>query len=350
MAIKHKKKIICILLLLATLGITQQKNSDKIIYLKGSPEEMGKQHALFAAKEIKLMISEYIGNEIIDGKLKKSSQTHITTMKESLPKWFLDELNACATATGIDPDVLLYAQCEGDIKSLPGCTTYVAFGSATHDGAVQFGRNFDYYGLDSTKECARIFVMKPSGKGNHSFISIGWTGILGGWTFYNDKGLFVANNLGGFNKKDPKGIPTLIMLRIIAQKAATVEEGIALIKKYPRMRGQAIIIGHIGDPEKGIKPSASVVLYDAEKVVVKPAVDGFAFHSSVGTDKDELLKTVKANKKIVCDSIKAAGNDITLHSVAINPAKNKLWVAHGTRFGSHKNNYISFDIKKLLNN
>lgn len=104
---------------------------------------------------------------------------------------------------------MLYAQCEGDIGSLPGCTTYVAFGEATHDGRVEIGRNFDYWGLESTEECVRVFAMRPQAEGHYSFISVGWAGILGGWTFYNEKGLFIANNLGGFGAKNPRGIPTL---------------------------------------------------------------------------------------------------------------------------------------------
>lgn len=319
-----------------------------IMRLEGTHKEMGQQHGNLAREHIRLMISEYIGDELIDGKLNDSARKKITAMKESLPEWFMDELNACADEVGLDRDVLLYAQCEGDIRSLPGCTTYVAFGDATHNGQVEMGRNFDYWGLDSIEECVRVFTVFPKKKGHYAFLSVGWAGILGGWTFYNEKGLFVANNIGGYNEKNPKGIPTLILQRMIAETAATVDEAIELIKRYPRMRGQAIILGHAGNPEEGIEPSAAVVLYDARTVTVKRPVGGFVFHSSTWTSKRRLRRHVKARKSNVYNSIRSAGTGITLHSVAIEPAAKTVWVAHGTRPGAHRGKYVPFNLRTLF--
>ncbi len=346
---QHKEKWILsgsLVLLACLLHVSVQ--AEDVLRLEGTPAEMGRQHGVLARKQIRLMVSEYVGDELVNGKLDKRMQKRITTMKGSLPKWFLDELNACADEVGLNRDVLLYAQCEGDIRRMPGCTAYVAFGEATHNGEVEIGRSFDYWGLKSTKECVRVFAISPKNKGHYAFISVGWAGILGGWTFYNEKGLFIANNLGGFTKKNPKGIPTLILQRIVAQKAATVDEAIKLIEQSPRMRGQAMVIGHAGDAEKGINPSAAVVLYDAEKVVVRRPVGGFVFHSSVGTEETTLRKNVKAKKREVYNAIKAAGNSITLHSVAIRPSTKSIWVAHGTRPGAHQGKYVLFNISELL--
>ncbi len=328
--------------------LSRQGWGEEILRLRGTPAQIGKQHGQLAKKHIRLMVSEYIGDQLVNGKLVETAQKQINTMKVALPEWFLAELNACADAAGLDRDVLLYAQCEGDIRSLPGCTTYVAFGEATHDGRVQMGRNFDYWGLESTEKCVRVFAVQPAMRDHLAFLSVGWTGILGGWTFYNEKGLFVANNLGGFSEKNPKGIPTLILQRIIAETASTVDEGIALIKKLPRMRGQAMVLGHAGDAASGVPPSAAVVLYDAKEVVVKRPEAGFVFHSSVGTDEVTLRRDVKTMTARPYDAIKAAGNRITLHSVAIDPAAGTLWVAHGTRPGAHQGAYIAHRLKKLL--
>ena len=158
----------------------------------------------------------------------ESLLARVRAMKPSLPGWYLQELAACAKAAGVDPDVLLYAQCEGDIRSLTGCSTYVAFGDATAGTGMEIGRSFDYWGFGSTESGAVILAVHPRKEDGYAFVSVGWAGILGGWTFINEKGVFVANNLRGGGKKDPKGIPTLIMERIIAQKAATVrkQEGV----------------------------------------------------------------------------------------------------------------------------
>ncbi len=322
--------------------------SAAVVCLAGSPEAIGTQHGKKLAAEIRTMIREYVAADLENGKLNAEMLARVRKMKPSLPEWFRRELAACAKAAEVDEDVLLYAQCEGDIKSLGGCTTYVAFGPATSDGKIEIGRNFDYWGLESTDKCAKIFVTIPNAGEGHAFVSVGWSGILGGWTFYNEKGLFVANNLGGFSERNPRGIPTLIMERIVAQKAATLEAAIALVRKGPRMRGQALIIGHAGDPAKGIKPSGAVVEYDGSRVEVTRAEDGFAFHSSMGRSAESVLSMLKEAGREPMDAIRGAGGSITLHSVAIRPLEGRIWVAQGTKSSAHLGTYMPYDLAKLF--
>ncbi|MFC1672071.1 C45 family autoproteolytic acyltransferase/hydrolase [Planctomycetota bacterium] len=327
---------------------TAPKKVDGVVRLEGTPAEIGRWHGRLLADGIRVMIGEYVAKDVEDGKLNATMLSRINKMKPSLPDWYMEELRACAKAVGIDEDVLLYAQCEGDIKSVGACTTYVAFGEATHDGGMEIGRNLDYWGLDSTDRVAIVLAVVPKPEDGYAFVSVGWTGILGGWTFFNEKGLFVANNLGGFNRKNPKGIPTLILERIVAQKAATVEEAIAMIKKLPRMRGQALVIGQVGDAAKGVKPDAAVVLYDAEQVDVTRHTKGFAFHTSIGTDRDRLVEILKQKRRKPITAIKWAGNRITLHSVAIRPQEWSMWVAHGRKPSAHLGKYVRHDIRSLL--
>ena len=294
------------------------------------------------------MIREYVGEDMASGRLKDSVLARVSAMKPALPEWYLRELAACAKAAGVDEDVLLYAQCEGDIKSLGGCTSYVAFGDATDDGKMEIGRNFDYWGLKSTEKCAMVFAVVPRPEDGYAFVSVGWTGILGGWTFLNERGLFVCNNVGGFNEKNPQGVPTLILERIIAQKAATVDEAIAIIKKTPRMRGQVLVIGQAGDTTARTAPSAAVVLYDAATVEVQMATNGFAFHTSAGTDRDRLLEMLKRPDRQPTDTIRSAGTYMTLHSVAIRPEDHAFWVAHGRRPSAQLGEYVRYDLRELL--
>jgi Acyl-coenzyme A:6-aminopenicillanic acid acyl-transferase len=319
-----------------------------VVRLSGTPEQIGRQHGEQLSAEIRTVIREYVAGDVENGRLRREMLARVRVMKPSLPDWYRRELAACARAAKVDEDVLLYAQCEGDIKGLGGCTTYVAYGGATADGSMEIGRNFDYWGLDSTERCAKVFAVIPERRDGYAFVSVGWAGILGGWTFYNEKGLFVANNLGGFSETNPRGIPTLIMERIIAQKAATLAEAIALIRKNPRMRGQALIIGQAGDAARGLAPAAAVVEYDGTRVEVTQAAGGFAFHSSAGTDPERLKRMLKRAKRKPAAAIYAAGTSITLHSVAIRPAEGKLWVAHGKPSRAHTGTYLEYLLPELL--
>jgi hypothetical protein len=178
-------------------------------------------------------------------------------------------------------------------------------------------------------------------------VAVGWSGILSGWTLFNDKGLFVANNLGGFAAKNPRGVPTLILARIVVQKAATVDEAVAIIRASPRMRGQAMVIGSAGDPEAGVAPDAAVVTYDAARVEVSRHAQGLAFDTSIGTPRERLREILRRPGRAATDAIKWAGVGITLHSVAIRPGENRMWVAHGRRSSAHLGEYVEYDIGTL---
>jgi len=307
---------------------------------------MGEQHGTSMADAIDVMISEYVGAEIEEDVLRADVLARIKAMKGALPDWYLRELTACAKAAGVDADVLLYAQCEGDIKSFWKCTSYVAYGEATDEGKVEIGRNFDYWGLGATDRCVKTFVFIPDPGDGYAFVSVGWSGILGGWTFYNEKGLFACCNLGGYASKNPTGVPALVLLRMIAQKAANVDEAVSLVRTTPRMRGAALVLGQSGGA--GSNPRGVVVQYDSERVDVEEAKDGLAFHSSVGTNRGTLRDILrKANRKPT-DAIHWAGNSITLHSVAIRPAENAIWVAHGLPEFAHRGGYVKYDLEELL--
>lgn len=319
-----------------------------VVRLTGSPEEIGRQHGTQLGRQIRIMLDEYVRDDLEGDWPGPAVLERVRRMKPSLPDWYRQELSACAQAAGIEEDVLLYAQCEGDVRSLGGCTAYVAFGQATPDGGVEMGRSFDYWGLESTRTCAIVLAVVPRPEDGHAFVAVGWSGILGGWTLFNDSGLFVGNNLGGFFEKDPLGIPTLILTRILAQKAGSLEEAIALVRSTPRMRGQALVIGWVGDPARGIAPQAARVEYGATTVRVTPAEAGFTSHSSVGTDPEELQAALRQPQRLPYGTIRAAGSTITLHSVAIRPAEGALWVAHGRPSSAHEGTYVRYDLRALL--
>ncbi|MBT4818596.1 MAG: hypothetical protein HON70_22995, partial [Lentisphaerae bacterium] len=206
-----------------------------VVRLTGSPEEIGRQHGTQLRDAIHTMVNDYVGNQPGWDTLGDEWLRRTRRMKAALPQWYLRELKACAAAAGIDEDVLLFAQCEGDIRGLGdggadddarlgGCTSYVAFGPSTANGHPEMGRNFDYWGLESTRECVIVLAVVPEPEDGYAFLSVGWAGILGGWTLVNEKGLFIANNLHYASAMNADGIPTLILERIIAQKAATIDE------------------------------------------------------------------------------------------------------------------------------
>jgi hypothetical protein len=325
------------------------------IHISGTPTEMGIQYGTLLKDSINRMAEDYIEKNVVDGNRGKLDELleRVRVMRPSIPKWYLDENDACAKVAGLDPDLMLLAQCEGDIISLgphssqfdpnaPGsCSGYVVFGNkAINGGDLQVGRNFDYIAVEVARLCSVVNYYTPQKKDGYAFVSVGWTGVLGGWTLVNTQGLVVANNLGGGHETNPNGIPTLIMTRILAQKAGTIDEALEIIKSNPRMRGQIIWLAQAGDSKTGRTDRAVAVEYDAKEVFVQEADQGvlittntnqcFANIREEPMYDDKYLALKKAIQTPSADRIiRQSAQSYTLHSVEVFPTKGYMVVAHG---------------------
>ena len=221
---------------------------------------------------------------------------------------------------------------------------------------MRVGRNFDYSGADFVRRVALVSRFNPA-DGN-AFLAVGWSGILGGWTLVNDKGLVVANHLGGGSKTNAKGIPTLILTRMIAQQASTVAEGIELIRTSPRMRGQIVWLAQDADPKTGRKARAVAVEYDAETIAVRASRDGLLVVTNtnlvLGQDApidqpscSRYRALIEAARDNVYRPITAAGQMNTLHSCEILLDQGYLILSHG-HVPAHEGSYIRHPLPKSV--
>lgn len=331
-----------------------------LLRAQGTPEEIGRAHGTLLGESIRLMLKEYVEEGVFRGDAARRDALldAVLEMRPALPEWYLRELAACAEAAGVDEDVLLLAQCEGDVQSLPGmggawgpspgdaCSAFVAFGSATHDGRMVAGRNFDYWAGPFYRRAALAMYVVPAPGDGYPFVSVGWAGVLGGWTFVNSQGLIVANHLGGGSAKNPRAVPTLIMNRILAQKAGTVDEAVDILRRTPRMRGQIIWLAQPGDAATGRPPRAVAVEYDAEQVFVREAEEGllvvtntnFAFGAPEGrplpppsSPWSPYVRLKRAAGRLSEGPLRAiaatAMRGFTLHSAEIFPEQARMDVA-----------------------
>lgn len=256
-----------------------------VLHLAGTPEAMGAQHGVLFKQNIRFLIDGYLvkGNAVISPNEADPRRAKLLAavrrVRASLPSDFLAELDACAQAAEVDPDVLLLAQCEGDVteaaaagRSSPAqaCSAYAAFGAATTDGRLECGRNMDYIlGADVGLHCSLVTYYRP--KSGHRFANIGVAGVLTGWTLVNDQGLVVANHLGGGHRSNLDAIPTLILTRSIAQNCGTVDEALAFIRASKRMHGQIVWLAQGADAATGRPARAVAVEFDAEQVALREA-------------------------------------------------------------------------------
>jgi len=259
-----------------------------VLHVEGTPEQMGEQHGRLLRKEIqqacKALIKDgYFGasyKRLIDG---------TKTMEKHQPPEFRRELKALAKAAGIDYLDCVAMQLFGDVdrgqpfvwdnyyragdddddRAGANCTSFAVFGPATKTGELICGRNLDFSDAGVGKYGSILMHARPD-KG-HAFVTVTWCGIINGWTLMNEKGLVTMNNTGyhAQNANVLEGISTCFMLRKVAQYAATVKEGVAIVKKGPRACGTNMLIAG------GKPPQAAMVEFDHKSVAVRPARKGY---------------------------------------------------------------------------
>jgi hypothetical protein len=328
-----------------------------VLRLSGTPEEMGRAHGELMRNGIRRALDLYLEQRVFADKVGRERRAQYLAaareLRGALPGWFIRELDSCAAGAGVDPDLLLVAQCLDDLADVvagrrlraQGCTSYAAFGPATAGGRLEAARNLDYAaGEPLAGNCALVTYYEPAPGEGHRFIAVGWAGMLTGGTLVNEHGLIVANHIGGGAKMRPDGVPALILTRMIAQKAATVEEGLKILDATPRMRGQIIWMAQEG---RDGRPSRAVAVeYDAQTVAVREAEDGVL----IVTNSNRLLPEARGESELGCGRTNALRRLIeerrgrldgsealtlgevfgnSLHVVRFRPAEGAIRVRHG---------------------
>jgi isopenicillin-N N-acyltransferase-like protein len=280
-------------------GTRQRMNGYLVLHLRGTPEQMGRQHGLLLKSYVQRMIRDLI----LEGEADTPEEharlvAGAMVMDEYLEPEFRQELRALAEAAEVDYGDLVLAQLFGDVqRALPRrsytsttswdtpsstyptddetpapdpwmqCTSFAVFGPATKTGECIVGRNMDFWDQGVSSWGAVLIHYKPDR--GIPFMTTSWAGIINGWTAMNARGIVTANNTSYDGKSDSlEGLSTCFMVRKVAQYAATVEEGVEIVENTPRACGTNLTIAG-GDP-----PNAAIVEYDHENVAVRWAEDG----------------------------------------------------------------------------
>jgi predicted choloylglycine hydrolase len=142
----------------------------------------------------------------------------------------LEELRALGEAAGLDYDVLLTLTLTApfDPDEIHACTVLAVLPERTVDGRPIVGRNYDYF-HDVSEEGATTYRTYPEGR----YASVGdcdiWVGREDG---LNEAGLFVGQAAFFVPGVQP-GLTFWLIGRMVLDRCATVDEGLALIRDVP---------------------------------------------------------------------------------------------------------------------
>ncbi len=215
-------------------GALYQSQGKTILIVSGTPEQMGAAHGRLLAEKIRKLTERVVymvgaADSVESGiwffdrmaEIERRAGPHV-------PARFVAECDALSEAAGVSQRDGRYANL---FPERFHCSGVAVRGKATADGRVIHARVLDYMRDINLQQSATVTVFLPDG--HHAWMSLGYAGFVGTVTAMNEKGLAIGE-MGGRGEGDWDGMPMSLLLRDIMERAATVEEGLEILRNTPR--------------------------------------------------------------------------------------------------------------------
>jgi hypothetical protein len=261
-----------------------------VIHLTGDPYERGRQHGTALGERIRHLRSCVI-DDLVFGKGPAMGTAFLTVlygilarMHPNIPRELRDEMRGVADGAKIAYRDVLLINCFDDIlhaliqlnpvlapvlhhrfvkpvlgwlgsppTPTPGfaCSAFALTGSASATGSPIHGRNLDYLINDGfvdpegivpreLRQHVVVFVVRPTR--GRAFASVCWPGFVGLVTALNMDGLSLACLTSTVSRETANGTPLLLLYRMIAQYAGTLDEAEWLLRGTRRTIGNNLTV------------------------------------------------------------------------------------------------------------
>ncbi|MCR4318365.1 MAG: C45 family peptidase [Planctomycetes bacterium] len=177
------------------------------------------------------------------------------------------------------------ARAETGIIESFGCSSAIAFGEKTADGARIFGRNQDYFGIGSYDKYPCVSFVEPDV--GYRFVCIAPVGLFtAGITAMNEKGLAIGLHSALTKNVNLGGVPILTAIHRVVQRCASIDEAAKMMEEIASTRGNVSgWLCHITDRVDGVA-HAAVIEIDGAGVTVVRRDDGTSALTNNYTAKD----------------------------------------------------------------
>jgi len=247
-------------------GKLYQVGEHFVCVLEGTPAEMGFQHGRLLAKKIHLIVKEgYTVKALYDrGYTLEYINEQSDRMEKFFPPEYIEEMKGVVAglkAAGIED--VTYEEIRAGVTQAeiqhhkPGkapdlskktvrdlseqCSNFAAWGKWTSDGRLLHGRNLDWNISGGAQDAAVVFVWRP--KGGTPFMMLGWAAAIGSVTGMSSNGLTFGEMTSISTDETFDGMPMLLMMRYVLEKAKTLDEGVEIMKTSKRTTGWNFILG-----------------------------------------------------------------------------------------------------------
>ena len=344
-------------------GFLEENDGYRVLHVKGTPYEMGYQQGallresirenvryLFEVKgkELKLEVG---GIKLLDPK--RVIGGIAAQQRKHVPGRFFEELQGIADGAGLDVQDVIVANF---IPELFHCSGFALSGSATRDGTLYHGRILDY-GVDwRLQEHAVLTVAEP--EGGIPFVNVTYAGFIGSVTGMNAEKISIGE-MGGGGLGHWDGVPMAILVRMVLEEAATLDQAVAIFRDHPRTCEYYFVIAD-GKSGKAVGMEASwdvfsvVGMGESHPKLPHPVKDAVLL--SAGDRYEELVRRVQAGhgqfdaesaRRLMDRPVAMKSN---LHNVLFETSSGRLWVANASTDGrpAAEQPYHEFDFPALL--
>ncbi len=339
-------------------GRLEDRDGTRVLFLAGTPEEMGQQHGTLLKPEIQRVVDRVlygvgVGSSFAKGKWFfgeiEQAQSHLQPFID--PR-YTREADALALAAGLDREEIRLANV---FPELFHCSGFALQGKATVGGVTYHGRVLDYLRGVGLEEHAVVIVSKPE-QGN-AWVNVSYAGMLGSVTAMNEKQISIGE-MGGRGEGHWDGKPMAYLMREVMERASTLEEAVAIMKKGPRTCEYYYVIADAKTKQSvGIKATPDIfeIIKPGETHAQLPEKVEDAVLLSAGDRYTELVKRVRAGYgKFTADSARELMSrpvcmTSNIHSVLFCPDTLDFWVANAdsTHVASEAR-YTKYNLKELL--
>ncbi len=338
-------------------GLLAQTQGKRVLFVAGTPEEMGAAHGRLLARLIPKVTPQTMSLVAAGYCFAKGEWFYdrleeiITRAKPHTPERFLAECLAMSRAAGIsDRDGL----CANFFPELFHCSGVAVRGQASADGEVVHARVLDYMADVNLQNYTVLQVFLP--KDLNAWLSVGYAGFMGTVTAMNEHGLAMGE-IGGGGEGHWDGMPMTFLMRDIMERAKTVREAVAILQETPRTCEYYYVISDRSRDMVGIyaTPTVLEVLEAGQQHSKLPTVPAdtvmISAPSRAKVLSERLHKKLGAiTPEVMMEIIKRpVAMKSNLHNAIFKPATLDVWFADaGRKKIACDMPYAHVNLKKLI--
>jgi isopenicillin-N N-acyltransferase-like protein len=342
-------------------GYLETVGGYRVLHLKGTPEQMGRQHGRLlkqpVTENVNFLLADRPGEgfQIADMQLTRTMLAGVMNQAFAgkIPEPYVKEMRALADGAGLPADRVIACNL---IPEMFHCSGFALLSKTTAEKKLYHGRILDY-GVDQhLQDHAVLIIQQPDGK--VPFVNVSYAGFIGSVTGMNVEQVSIGE-MGGGGVGMWSGVPMSFLVRMVLDGTRTLDEAVAVFKDHPRTceyyyviadarRDSAVGLWATPDKVEIVKPGQAHDLLPTPvpETVILSAFDRYThlvkrIRTGVGTF------TPESAIRLMDAPVAMKAN---LHNVLMIPADGVLHVANAAGDGAPawKQPYYRFDVRRLM--